>query len=402
MRGNCLIAQSGGPTAVINNSLCGILKQALEGNGMGQIYGAKRGIYGMLNGDYLNLANLPRVTWDNLRFSPGAALGSWRYKLTVEEVSCIIEHMRSRDIRYFFYIGGNGSMQVAYMIEQQAKDMGYDLTVIGVPKTVDNDLTGTDHAPGFGSAAKFVATCVLDIAMDIRSLPGSKRVTIVETMGRNAGWLAASSALAGGCESIIPPLIYIPEDPFSTDQFLQDIHVQYGRYGSALAVVSEGIRDHTGRLLAEESIANDPVGRPQLGGVSTYLSQIVNAETGLQARTVLPSIWQRSGMLFSSKRDADEAFQAGKAAVQFARAGKTGVMVSLQRISHHPYKVSYEPVSLQEVAMRERLFPSEWYDRRTRSVDTPFIEYVTPLIQGEVFVPMNNGLPAYNTISFSM
>ncbi|MEJ8543863.1 diphosphate--fructose-6-phosphate 1-phosphotransferase [Brevibacillus borstelensis] len=398
MKGNCLIAQSGGPTAVINNSLCGILKQAMHTQKAGKIFGAKRGIYGMLHGEYANLTHLPSTVLDRLRCSPGAALGSWRCKLSQADVVRMVEHMRSAEIRFFFYIGGNGSMQVARMIEQTAKEMGYGLTVIGIPKTVDNDLCLTDHAPGFGSAAKFIATCVLDIAMDIRSLPGSKRVTIVETMGRNAGWLAAASALSGEGDTDMPPLIYIPEAPFRTDRFLEDIQSQYDRYGCALAVVSEGIRDEAGRLLAEDSIAKDPVGRPQLGGVSAYLARLVSGNTGLQGRNVLPGIWQRSGMLFSSRVDVDEAYQAGKAGFQLALEGRSGVMVSLRRIGKNPYTVAYEHVPLSEVAGRERTFPVEWYDSRSRSVSQAFREYVAPLIQGEVLVPMNNGLPVYQTI----
>ncbi|MGG1662406.1 6-phosphofructokinase [Brevibacillus sp. NRS-1366] len=398
MRGNCLIAQSGGPTAVINNSLCGILTQAKESGAVQEIYGARRGIYGMLHGDYVGLSGLPATKVNSLRCSPGAALGSWRYKLQDSDVEQIVLQMRRHDIRSFFYIGGNGSMRAAHIIDAAAKRIGYDLQVIGIPKTVDNDLVLTDHSPGYGSAAKFIATCVLDIAMDIRSQPRSKKVTIVETMGRNTGWLAAASSLVTRSEAAVPLLIYIPESVFSLERFLQDITASYEQNGSVLAVVSEGIRDRSGRLLAEDSLAQDPVGRPQLGGVSTYLAQKVNQHTSLNARNVLPGIWQRSGMLISSKRDADEAYQAGKVALRWALEGRSGVMVALHRIRNFPYEVSYEQVLLEDVAGREQAFPIEWYNEQTCKVTEGFHHYLEPLIQGEMFVPMNNGLPVYETI----
>ncbi len=396
MTGNCLIAQSGGPTAVINNSLYGIIEESLQSPNIGKVFGARRGVYGLLNQDYIDLSLLSKTQLEMLRMTPGAALGSWRYKLNTREIDIIVAHMQANDIRYFYYIGGNGSMHVAQLIHQAARKKGYDLNVIGVPKTVDNDLTQTDHSPGFGSAAKFLATSILDMSMDIMSSPRSNRITIVETMGRNTGWLAASCALGLKDETGIPMLIYIPESPFSEEKFMHDIRKKYEEHGSALVIVSEGIRNREGKLIAEGSLARDPVGRPQLGGVASYLKELIVKEgSGLSARYILPSIWQRSGMMFSSRVDVEEAYLAGKHACYHARQGINGAMVTIQRSNGTSYSVEYGSVPLTEVAGREKLFPLEWYDADNHFVKNEFLDYLYPLIQGEVSIPMKNGLPAY-------
>ncbi|USG67813.1 6-phosphofructokinase [Brevibacillus ruminantium] len=396
MTGNCLIAQSGGPTAVINNSLYGIIEESLQSPQIQKVYGARRGVYGLLNQDYIDLGQLSKPQLEMLRMTPGAALGSWRYKLSTHEIEIIVAHMQANDIRYFYYIGGNGSMHVAHLIHQAAQKKGYELNVIGVPKTVDNDLTQTDHSPGFGSAAKFLATSILDMSMDIMSLPKSNRITIVETMGRNTGWLAASCALGMQQETGIPLLIYIPESPFCEEKFLRDVQKKYEQHGSALVIVSEGIRDGAGRLIADSALVRDAVGRPQLGGVAGYLKDVITTQgAGLSARYILPSIWQRSGMMFSSGVDVEEAYLAGKHACYHAKQGINGAMVTLQRKKRPFYAVEYGSVPLKEVAGKEKLFPLEWYDADSHFVKAEFFDYIYPLIQGEVSIPMKNGLPAY-------
>jgi ATP-dependent phosphofructokinase / diphosphate-dependent phosphofructokinase len=398
VKGNCLIAQSGGPTAVMNNSLYGVIEAALLSDRVEKVWGTRRGIYGLLHRDYIDLTQFSAAQLRTLRSTPGAALGSWRYKLTVDDVERIISNMQANNVRYFFFIGGNGSMQAAHMIREAARTKGYELFVMGIPKTVDNDLMYTDHAPGFGSAAKFLATCLVDIGMDISSMPKSNRVTIVETMGRNTGWLAASCALARRQIPSVPQLVYIPEIPFSVEQFLQDVHQSYTQSGSVLVVVSEGVRNSSGQFVAGESISLDAIGRPQLGGVASYLASVIEKQLDLSARYILPSIWQRSGMLFSSGVDAEEAYLAGKHAFLYTQQETTGKMVNLTRIPGHSYAVSFGTVPLADVAGKERLFPLQWYDTEAKFVKQPFLDYVSPLIQGEVWVPRDNGLPVYESI----
>jgi len=393
-----LIAQSGGPTSVINNSLLGIIEHAIEWKSINQIYGAVNGLYGILNENYINFRSLSEKKLRSLRNTPGAALGTCRYKITDEEVERIIEIFAKRDIRYFFYIGGNGSMQIAHMIYEKAHEKKYDLIVIGVPKSIDNDLMHTDHSPGYGSSAKFLATCILDIAMDLKSLKYSNRVTIVETMGRNAGWLAGSCTLASKIDPDIPQLIYLPESTFSKEKFLFDITRIYQEYGYCLAVVSEGIRDEKGRLIAEQD-RRDALGRDQLGGVSSYLTQVIEEQTPFSARYLLPSIWQRSSMMISSKVDAEEAYEAGKRALEYAQKDYSGVMVSLVRKSSVNYEIDYDIIALQKVAQHEKKVPLEWYNETLSTMSKEFIEYVEPLIQGEILVPKKSGLPYYPVLT---
>ncbi|UFJ43364.1 6-phosphofructokinase [Brevibacillus humidisoli] len=395
MKGNCLIAQSGGPTAVINQSLIGIVERALQSQKIERIYGGINGIYGLLHNEYIHLDELSHDKLLQVRNTPGAALGTWRYKLTAHDLERIVDYIVSREIRYFFYIGGNGSMKAASLIDQEAKRRGYPLAVIGVPKSIDNDLLNTDHSPGFGSAAKFLATCILDIEMDVKSLAKSNRVTIVEAMGRNTGWLAAACALVQQVSSDIPLLIYIPESAFSIEQFLAKVIETHSQYGYCLVVVSEGIRDEQGRLVGDEHAKLDPLGRPRLGGVSSYLTQVIEERTKLTARYVLPSVWQRSSIALCSKVDAEEAYRVGKQAVEHAEEGLSGTMVTIERCGGTAYDVVYGSIPLEAVASREKVVPTTWYDAQNCTMTEAFIDYVLPLIQGEVTIPTINGLPAY-------
>ncbi len=399
IKGNCLIAQSGGPTSVINNSLLGIIEHALQWNSIGNIYGAVNGLVGILNETYIDFRTLSNNKLMSLRNTPGAALGTCRYKISDQEIEKVIEIFSKMNIRYFFYIGGNGSMQVANMIYEKALEKKFDLIVMGVPKSIDNDLMHTDHSPGYGSSAKFLATCILDIAMDHKSFMHSHRVTIIETMGRNAGWLAGSCALASKIDNDIPLLIYLPESAFSLEKFLCDVTRTYQQYGYCLAVVSEGVRDEAARLIAVEN-KKDALGRDQLGGVSSYLTQVIEEQTTYSARYLLPSIWQRSGMMISSKVDVEEAYEVGKRAFEFAKKEHSGMMVNLIRSKPlSAYEIDYGMVQLRKVAQTEKRVPAEWYDKTQSTMSDKFIEYVEPLIQGEIFVPMKNGLPYYQMLT---
>ncbi|WP_078409873.1 6-phosphofructokinase [Priestia abyssalis] len=399
MNGHCLIVQSGGPTAVINNSLIGIVDEALKSSFTGEIYGAVGGLHGLLNGCFLNLHHLSTEERYRLRWTPGAALGSWRYKLTLNDIEKIVEILKKADIRYFFFIGGNGSMNVARMVDEQAKKIGYELKVIGVPKSIDNDLIGTDHSPGFGSAAKFLATCMLDIKMDMKSYMASNRITIIETMGRHAGWLAGACSLVEGINDNCEHLIYIPEIPFDMNSFLKKMQSLNDKKRSAIVVVSEGIRDDKGQVISENNLDQDILGRPKLGGVSSYLKEVIEEETGMQARYILPSTWQRSSMLFAAGTDVMEAYKVGQKAWCFAMKNYSGVMIGLKRNNEtNEYQISYEAVLLEQVAGKERFVPRDWYDQDKFSMSTEFKEYVRPIIQGEMVLPMQNGLPVYGHV----
>ncbi len=395
MRTNCLIVQSGGPTSVINSTLCGIIEEAFQSGFVHKVYGSRQGIYGLLHGDYADLGKLSEQNLARLRRTPGIALGSWRSKLSEEDIHTMVSHMQSFDIGIVFYIGGNGSMKVAHMIYESALSRGYPLIVIGVPKTIDNDIMHTHHTPGFGSAAKFVGTCIMEAGLDIYSLWHNQKITIVETMGRNTGWLAASSALARLNGSACPHRIYIPESPFSIEAFLRDIQATYREHGYAMVVVSEGIRDANGRIVGEDPEVKDRVGRPGVGGVSAYLTRLVQEHTGYSARYAVPSIWQRTGMHMASATDANEAYLIGKEAVRRAAEGVSGMMITLRDAAG---TFGLEP--LANVAETERPFPLEWYNAEENFVTSEFVDYVLPLIQGEVSVEMHNGLPVYQHALF--
>ena len=399
MKTNCLIAQSGGPTAVINNSLVGILDEMKLQDFKGEIYGSVAGIQGMLAEDFIKLTYLSNDAKTRLRWTPGSALGTCRHRLTFEESEKIIQVFKKHHIHYFFYIGGNGSMQVAKMIEEAALSIGYELIVIGVPKSIDNDLLETDHSPGYGSAAKFLTTSLLDMQMDVASYPNKNRVTIIETMGRHTGWLAAACALAKEDEQS-RTMIYIPETPFQLNDCIKKVNDIHQEKRNSFLVVAEGILNKKGDLVNEEMIEYDHLDRPKLGGVSTYLQNVIEDETGIETRSIAPSIWQRSSVLLSSKTDVNEAYEVGRVAWTYAERDYSGVMVGIDRSSITPgdYIVEYSPKKLVDVAGQEKFVPLEWYDQVNHTMEKEFIDYVAPLIQGEMIIPMKNGLPKYTSV----
>ena len=305
------------------------------------------------------------------------------------------------DIRYFFYNGGNDSMDTAHKMQLAAEAAGYEMHVIGVPKTVDNDLPFTDHCPGYGSAAKYLAATVMETGLDLSSVSTKNKVCIIEAMGRNAGWLTAAGALAKRSPEEAPHLIYLPEVPFSVEQFLNDVQTVYDRLGYCFVVASEGIVDKDGNYIAAGGTI-DAFGHAQLSGAGEALKQIVEQKLGIKARCNTLGTAQRSAMHFASLTDATEAYQSGAKAVELALAGKTGVMVSLERAAGAEYHCTIGEVPLEKVANIEKKVPVEWITPEHNYVTEAFLQYARPLIQGEVQLPMKNGLPDYVHIDQSI
>ncbi|MFQ6066902.1 MAG: 6-phosphofructokinase [bacterium] len=399
---NCIVAQSGGPTAVINESLCGVIQEAQRHEEIGEIYGARNGISGLLKGELIDLRKEKSSTIDSLRTAPGAALGSCRYRLkswseSSKDFQKVIDICRRYHLRYFFYIGGNDSMDTANKVDEAAKKMNYQLEVIGIPKTVDNDLVLTDHCPGFGSGAKYLAISVMEAGRHLESLCNSEVVTILETLGRNTGWLAGACALAKQSQEDAPHLIYFPEIPFSLDKFIKDVREAYHKIGWVFIVVSEGLRDEKGNYLCarKDRVSTDAFGHPELEGISNYLKEVIESRLQLKTRTVKPDVCQQSAMHFASKVDKEEAYLVGREAVRTALEGKSGYMITIRREKGRAYKRRTSAVRLSLVANMEKRVPRRWINNKGNFVTREFIEYVSPLIQGEVDIAIQKGLPYY-------
>jgi 6-phosphofructokinase len=333
IEGNLLIAQAGGPTAVINASLKGVIEEAKKHSLIKGIYGARFGVEGVLNENFIDLGRQHESVIGKLPYTPASALGSCRRKLIKEDYSKIIDVLKKYNIRYFLYNGGNDSMDTCNKISEIAGN--YDIRVIGIPKTIDNDLEHTDHCPGFGSAARYAAVSAMELSKDIQSLP--IHVCIMELMGRNAGWITASVSLAKKNETDGPHLIYLPERPFIEEQFLEDVIHWRKKTPGVLIAVSEGLRDSNGNALADSGIV-DGFGHKVPGGVAQYLSNLVMDKLGVKSRSEKPGLLGRVSMLTQSRIDREEAEIAGAFAVTSAINGKSGFMVSIKRISNEPYK----------------------------------------------------------------
>lgn len=397
LKGNAIIAQSGGPTAVINNSVAGVVSRWLERNPGGKMYAGLHGVKGFLEENIIDMSQQDPAVLAGLRYTPGAGIFSCRYKVTDADQEKIIALCKKYDIRYFFYNGGNDSMDTAHKTYLAAQAAGYEMQVIGVPKTVDNDLPVTDHCPGFGSSAKYIATSVLETGIDLQSVSTKNKVTILEAMGRNAGWLTAAGALARRRPQDAPHLVYLPEVPFQTEQFLQDVQKVYEELGVVYVVVSEGINDGKGNYIAAGG-SIDAFGHAQLSGAGETLKRLVEENLGIKARCNTLGTTQRSAAHFASKTDADEAFASGQKAVDYALAGETGIMVTLDRISDEPYQCVPGKALLADVANIEKKVPLEWIVPAGNNVTEDFIRYARPLILGELEVPMAGGLPDYVAI----
>jgi 6-phosphofructokinase 1 len=394
LHGNGIVAQSGGPTAVINNSVYGVIREWQKTDGFGTLFGGLHGIKGILQEDFINLSAQQSSVIEGLRYTPGAALGSCRYKLKEEEYPKLLQIFKQRNIRTFFYVGGNDSMDTANKVHRLALEKNYDLKVIGVPKTIDNDLPFTDHCPGYGSAAKYVATTVMETGIDLKDLLASSQVTILEAMGRNTGWLAAAAALAKKDADDVPHLIYLPEKPFSRERFLADVDRCYRKLGHVYVVVSEGVTDEKGAYLSADS-ARDAFGHVRLGGIADALKALIERELKLKARSNVLGTTQRAAMHYASRTDADEAFLVGREAVRLAAQEMSGLMVTIVREGTKEYLSTPGCVELRRVANAEKKFPLDWINEAGNFVTNRFLDYARPLIAGEIQVPTKNGLPDY-------
>ena len=398
--GACIIGQSGGPTAVINASAYGVIKTALESESITRVYGAAHGIKGVLNDKLYDMNQEDAYELSLMLHTPSSELGSCRYKMADPDdddtdYKRVLEIFKKYNVRYFFYNGGNDSMDTCDKISRFMAKSGWECRVMGVPKTIDNDLYGTDHCPGFASAAKYIATSCMEIAKDA-SVYDNGQITIIEIMGRHAGWLAASAKLADAFGSG-PDLIYLPEVDFDMDAFLADVDRIYREKGKVLVAVSEGIHYADGTFVSEaKTSATDGFGHAQLGGLASHLAGIVKAHTGVKVRGIELSLLQRCGAHLASQTDIDEAFLAGKIAVESAVAGETGKMVAFAReITDGKYHCVTKLLPLTSVANFEKKVPLGWITPEKNQVTDAFVEYALPLIQGEPKLPLEDSLPRY-------
>ena len=398
--GSCIFGQSGGPTAVINASAYGVIRAALDAEEITKVYGAAHGIRGVLDDKLYVMDEEDPAELKLLLNTPSSELGSCRYKIADPEkddtdYKRILEIFKKYNVRYFFYNGGNDSMDTCNKISRYMESVGYECRVMGVPKTIDNDLFGTDHCPGFASAAKYIATSCMEINKDARVYDNGM-ITVVEIMGRHAGWLAASAALATEFGSG-PDLIYLPELDFDMEKFIADVERIYAANGKVLIAVSEGIHYADGRFVSEaKTSATDGFGHAQLGGLATMRAEVLKERTGAKFRGIELSLLQRCGAHLASKTDIDEAFGAGQEAVKQAISGTTGKMVAFEReYIDGKYHCKMVLLPLASVANFEKKVPVEWINEDGNGLKHEFIDYVLPLIQGEPELPLENSLPRY-------
>lgn len=381
MSGNLVIGQSGGATAVINASLVGAVQEAMAGNQIDGIYGMQYGIEGLLKEELIDLRQQPSDIWSKLINTPSAALGSCRYKLKEEDPERIIQILRRYNIRYLVYIGGNDSADTAHRVGMTARQMGYDLQTISVPKTIDNDLPITDHCPGYGSAARFIAQATIDSTMNTISIPSHYPVKVIETMGRNAGWLAAASALGKRDEIDPPHIILPPEHSFNQDRFLALVEQVYRKLGYVVVVVSEALRDEHGNALGTAGQAGvDAFKHPLLSGAAQYLVEVVKNELGIRARFDKPGDLQRMDSTNVSTADRDEAYLVGQMAVRALAAGESDKMVTLIRHDDPTYHCTTGLADLAEVANVQFLMPENYLNADRTMVTQKFYDYALPLI----------------------
>ena len=401
MKGACIVGQSGGPTAVINASVAGVVLASLKNNLITEIYGALNGIEGIIKENIIDFKKENIEDIELLKYTPSAALGSVRFFLDEFEKNDtvykqILNVFKKYDIRYFFYIGGNDSMDSCDKINKYFNHVGYDCHVIGIPKTIDNDLVLTDHTPGYGSACKYVATTISEIYLDTNSYKKG-RITVVEVMGRDAGWLTASAKLACliNCE---PDLIYLPETAFNVNSFLDDVNRIYKEKQKVLVVVSEGIKDKDGDYILKyrNFNNNDSFGHLQLGGVAEFLCEIVSNKFNYPVRSIELNLPQRCASHLSSNADIEQAYLCGVKGVEFATNNITGKMVSIIRNNDNTFDYGY--VNLSDVAAKVKEFPLEFITEQGNNLTEKYLEYALPLIQGESNLQYVNGLPKFSNL----
>ena len=402
MKDNCIVAQSGGPTVAINASLAGVIDGVKKSNKFTRVYGAIHGIQGVLDNNFIDLSlmalsKFPLV--NTLELSPAMYLGSCRYKLPDFEVDSkpyeiIFDRFEEYQVAAFFYIGGNDSMDTVDKLSKYANKIGSDVKIVGIPKTIDNDLCHTDHTPGFGSAAKYVASTMLEIAHDtyIYQIPS---VVIVEIMGRDAGWLTAASCRARNDYSPAPHLIYLPEVDFDEDQFIDDIKNVLKTSRCVIVAVSEGIHDKDGNYISASSAVADKFGHAQLSGTGKALESLVKDRMDIKVRSIELNVLQRCAAHISSRTDINESFALGQAAVKYAAEGMTAVMSTIKRVSNDPYQWIIEPENVSLIANQAKTIPLEWITPEKNDVTPEMEAYLRPLIIGEVSLQYKDGLPMY-------
>ena len=381
-----MVLQGGGPTPVLNASLYGVISEARHHRAVRRIFGARYGLAGLLKDEIIDVSFLPQRELKRLKTSPGASLGSTRHKLTESDVEQIVTRLRERDVRFLLLIGGNGSMRGADLIAQGAAALGHEVSVIGIPKTIDNDIPGTDRCPGFGSAARYVAQSVRDLAMDVQSLP--QPVSIYETMGRSTGWLAGASVLARTSEDDAPHLVYLPERPFDTERFLGDLDRVVTKLGWAVVVVTEGLLNASGKPIFESTsnAQRDALNRPLPGGVCVHLAEVVSQRLKIRCRWEKPGLCGRASSLHVSPVDREDAERVGRAGVRAALAGNRAKMVSLRPLDARDQDTC-DLVPLATVAGGDRRVPAEWQGDSHTGVTSNFVRYVRPIVGGLVDYP---------------
>ena len=383
---NCIIAQSGGPTSVINSSVVGLLEANNSLGVFDKVFAGLNGIEGILNGNIIELSSFSQEDINKFRYTPSSGLGSCRYKMkkleeSTEEYDRLIEILKANDIKAFFYVGGNDSMDTTAKLSSYAKETGIDVKFIGIPKTIDNDLMYTDHTPGFGSAAKFIATTVLETYLD-SSVYINNGIFILETMGRDTGWLAASASVAKLNGKQVADFIYLPESAFDVDKFLNDVKNKFEEQNQVYIVVSEGIRNAEGKFVAEaHAQSHDKFGHAQLGGVGAYLKNLI-ISSGITSRvkSLELGVLQRCAMHCASNIDLEEAYEVGYEALKQASLGKCGYMIAIKRENNKPYKSSYFLVEADKIANNVKYFPTEWINEEGNNLKEEALEYLEPLV----------------------
>jgi ATP-dependent phosphofructokinase / diphosphate-dependent phosphofructokinase len=411
--GNLLVAQSGGPTAVINSSLAGVIQEAGRHECIEEIYGGANGILGILNEDLIDINDEKAKTIASLRYTPAAALGTCRYKVdfkkkpeqAAKDMDRLFEVFQAHNIRYFFYIGGNDSQDTSHKVHEEAVRRGYEMRVIGVPKTIDNDLPHTDNCPGYGSVIKYNSTTVIEIGLDVGSMATDDgSCCIIEVMGRSAGWIAAGTVLAKRGNPANPPhVILLPELPFEEAKFLTKVKETIEAYRYCIVVVGEGIKDASGKEVGADKTRLDAFGHPVLAGSADKLKEIVQAKLNVKARTVLLSYAQRAAEHCASLTDSNNGFACGEAAVRAAVSGQSGLMVKIVRETQTDGAATWgtglQP--LGDIANVEHMIPRDWISEDGLLPNEKFVQYAQPLIEGEVRVPFESGLPKYGVLEKS-
>lgn len=402
---NCIIAQSGGPTSVINSSVVGLIKANHDLKLFDKVFGGINGVEGILNKNIIDLTDISEEDINTFKFTPSSGLGSCRYKLkpiknSTEEYDKLIDILKELDIEAFFYIGGNDSMDTIAKLSAYADEKKLGMKFIGIPKTIDNDLMHTDHTPGFGSAAKFINTSVLESYLDA-SVYVNNGIFILETMGRDTGWLAASACAAKINGKSVVDFIYVPEVSFDKIKFLEDVKERFNKNNKVYIVVSEGIRDASGKFISEfDCVSQDNFGHAQLGGVSNYLRHLIlDAGITTRVKALELGILQRCAIHCASNLDIEEAYNSGYEALKYAKENKNGYMVALRRKSNSDYETEFFPIKASEIANNVKYLPTEWVNEEGNNIADEALNYFLPLLQGNPSLYFEDNLPKYRVFN---